>query len=345
MNRWSLSALVLLFSYGLSTWAGIIQKPVTPPPAIVLDMDFGNGIDDAMTLRLFLMAVQHGEITPLAVTLTNPSEWTFPAVRYLMDTLLPGNAIPVGICHEDIGLALEDYTRPLVEKQGRQPGGGEDAVAVLRRVLNAAPDHSARAVCTGFGTNLAALLESEARSGGDASDLSGLDLVRRKVEMLILMAGLSEDPEQRSFNVIHNIGAFRKVAEDWPTPVYLVTPDLGGEVLLDLEHLMSLLPREDPYLELARLFMDRKAFHHDPHSIPSWDQVAFLFAAYPNESLYQAGPNLRFEVTPKGVLKAKREDQADPPRHAIKRSLGVPADRITSILMERYQAPEESTAP
>jgi len=313
----------------------------TTQPAIVLDTDFGNGIDDAMTLRLFLLAAQRGEINPLAVTLSNPGEWTYPAARLLMDKLHPDNTIPLGACHEDIGLALEDYTRPLAEKFHRQPGPGEDAVIVLRRVLNASTDRSVRVVCTGFGTNLAALLESHTEGSGE---LSGIDLVRNKVELLVLMAGVSENLDERNFNVIHNIGGFRKVVEEWPTPIYLVTPELGNEIRLDLEQIFSLLPEDDPYRDLIGFFKTRKVFHHDPRSIPSWDQLVFLFAAYPEESFYRPGPNLRLEVMPNGILKASVEDQADPPRYALYRPQEVTTSQISALLMNRYQnSPETPT--
>lgn len=333
MNRLLLRIFILVLLFPLVARAETSTIPVSSQPNIVLDMDFGNGIDDAMTLRLFLLAAQRGEIHPLAVTLSNPSEWTFPAAQYLMDTLLPGNTIPLGRCHEDIGLALEDYTHPLAESHGKSPGGGENAVAVLRRVLAAAPDNSVRLVCTGFGTNLAALLESQPEVAGE---LSGTDLVQKKVELLVLMAGLSEDPEQRSFNVIHNIGAFRIVVEEWPTPIYLVTPDLGEEVLLDLDGLESSLSVEDPYTELVRLLKERKSFHHDPRKIPSWDQVAFLFAAYPKESLYTPGPNMRMTVVPNGILKAWPGEPADPTRQVILRANGTTPEQIATLLMERY---------
>ncbi len=334
MYRRLLPFLVLLFSAVFPVEAEERKFSLPAPPAILLDMDFGNGIDDAMTLRLFLLAAQRGEINPLAVTLSNPSEWTAPATRYLMDTLLPGYALPLGICHEDIGLALEDYTRPLAGKHGLQPEGGEDALKVLRRVLSAAPDHSVRVVCTGFGTNLAALLESQEDGVGE---LSGIDLVRNKVELLVLMAGISEDLDERNFNVIHNIGAFRTVVEDWPSSIYFVTPNLGEEVLLNLEQQMTFLPTGDPFRELVGLFKERKSFRHDPCAIPSWDQVAFLFAAYPSESLYTGGPSFRLTVAPNGVLKAIPGETADPPRYPLIRANGVTPEKVSSVLMERYQ--------
>ncbi len=332
--------LALLF-FVLPAWAEQVKVPSTAPQAILLDMDFGNGIDDAMTLRLFLLAARRGEITPLAVALSNPSEWAFPAANLLIEKLLPGRAVPLGKCHEDIGLALEDYTRPLAEKYGKPPAGGEDSVVVLRRVLQDVPDHSVHVVCTGFGTNLAALLETEAHDKGDACELSGTELVQRKVSLLVLMAGLSEDPAERSFNVIHNIGAFRTVAEEWPSPVFLVTPDLGDEVLLDLEQLVMFLPAEDPYRDLAVLFKERKSFRHDPHAIPSWDQIAFLFAAYPNESLYTAGSNARLTVTPNGILKALPGEDADPPRYPLIHAHEITAEQVSTLLMERYQSKPE----
>ena len=60
------------------------------------------------------------------------------------------------------------------------------AVALYRRLLSGQPDGSVTIVSTGFFTNLAALLDSEA---DEFSPLSGRELIARKVRQVSAMAG------------------------------------------------------------------------------------------------------------------------------------------------------------
>ena len=61
-----------------------------------------------------------------------------------------------------------------------------DAVELLRKTLAGESDGAVTLIQVGFSTNLARLIES---APDRYSDLSGMDLVKKKVRLLTVMAG------------------------------------------------------------------------------------------------------------------------------------------------------------
>lgn len=102
----------------------------------------------------------------------------------------------------------------------------EDAVAVYRRALAGEPDTSVVVVTVGFFTNLRDLL----LSGPDSlSELTGRELVERKVKRLVSMAG--HFPEGLEFNVMMDAPAAAYVMEHWPSPVILSGFEIGEKII------------------------------------------------------------------------------------------------------------------
>ena len=127
-------------------------------------------------------------------------------------------------------------------------------------------------VCSiGFFSNLKALLES----GPDRwSKLSGEELVRRKVCLLVSMAG--GFPRGYEFNVIKDAAAARAVAERWPTRIIFSGFEIGkniftGNAVCDMPGDASSNPVKKAY-QLALSEDDR------PNGRESWDQTAVLVA-------------------------------------------------------------------
>lgn len=83
-----------------------------------------------------------------------------------------------------------------------------DAVTLYRRLLARQKDHSVTIVSVGFSGNLAALLRT---SGDKYSPLSGSELVARKVESLVVMAGHIANPDYAEYNVVNDIPSCQEV--------------------------------------------------------------------------------------------------------------------------------------
>ena len=73
------------------------------------------------------------------------------------------------------------------------------ATSLYRQLLALQPDTSVTIISVGFSTNLAALLDSPADS---YSDLTGRELVARKVKLLSVMAGCFDRPDFYDYNVV-----------------------------------------------------------------------------------------------------------------------------------------------
>ncbi len=77
----------------------------------------------------------------------------------------------------------------------------------------------------GFGINLAPLLESQADA---SSPLNGRDLVRKKVSLFPVMAGIFREaqsegkavpPGRPECNLMVDVSPAQKVCSSWPTPI------------------------------------------------------------------------------------------------------------------------------
>ena len=82
-----------------------------------------------------------------------------------------------------------------------------DAVQLLRKTLAGEPDGAVTLIQVGFSTNLARLMES---APDGYSNLSGMDLVKKKVRLLTVMAGnfAHSKPE---YNVMTDVPAATKL--------------------------------------------------------------------------------------------------------------------------------------
>ena len=110
--------------------------------------------------------------------------------------------------------AIEDRFEALVS-QLEDPATYGDA-ELLRRLLASQGDGEVTLIAVGFSTNLQRLMAS----GPDAvSSLDGMELIRRKVKHLYMMAGEFEQAEGKSaeYNIRIDRNAAQELFEKWPT--------------------------------------------------------------------------------------------------------------------------------
>ena len=100
-----------------------------------------------------------------------------------------------------------------------------DAVSLYRKVLAAQADTSVVIVTVGFLTNLNDLLISNSDS---FSPLNGKDLVIKKVNRLVAMAG--KFPEGLEFNVKEDSTSSKYVFDHWPTRIIFSGFEIGEKI-------------------------------------------------------------------------------------------------------------------
>lgn len=288
--------------------AATTSMPPEPVP-IVFDTDVGNDIDDALALAMLHAYADRGKVKLLAVTISKDNRWSAPFVD-AVNTFYGRPDVPIGIVRD--GRTPEDgkYTKPIVtRRRGGKPvyphdlTDGRDApeaVALQRKILAAQPDGSVVFVVVGFSTNIARLLDSEP---DDHSPLTGRELVRRKVRLLSIMAGMYAEPRQKEYNVYVDADAARKVYRDWPTPIVASGFEIGLAVRYPAESIENDFGyvRDHPIPEAYRLY-DRMPYHR-----PCWDLTSVLYAVEPDAGYFGLSPPGTITVDDQAVTHLKQQ--------------------------------------
>jgi inosine-uridine nucleoside N-ribohydrolase len=267
---------------GMLLWFAAALVAAAQPAPVVFDTDMGNDVDDALALALLHALESRGECRLIAVTVTKDNPWSVPFVD-VVNTFYGRASIPVGMV-KDSGVTPEDSPMIRVPSTRRRPDGtlvyprrlssgveAPDAVELLRRVLAQERDGSVVIVQVGFSTNLAHLMDAPA----------DLDLVRRKVKLLSVMAGNFAEPKPE-FNVQKDTASAAKLFAKWPTPIVASGFEIGAALLFpaaSIERDFAYAP-DHPVAEAYRNYMRM------PYDRPTWDLTAALYAVRPEGNYF-----------------------------------------------------------
>jgi inosine-uridine nucleoside N-ribohydrolase len=268
----------LLFALAAAALA-FAQTPV------IFDTDIGNDVDDALALSMLHALESRAECRLIAVTITKDNPWAAPYVD-LVNTFYGRAHIPIGMVRN--GVTPQDSPMIRVPATRRRPDGrlvyprrlasgaeAPEAVALLRRVLGDEKDGSVVMVQVGFSTNLARLLDSP----------TDLDLVRRKVKLLSVMAGNFAQPKPE-FNVQQDPASAKKLFDRWPTPIVASGFEIGNALLFPaaaIEHDFA-WAADHPVAEAYRNYKPM------PYDRPTWDLTAALYAVRPHAGYFSLSP-------------------------------------------------------
>lgn len=285
-----LTVLLMCGSLGLS------QVPV------IFDSDMGNDIDDALALAMLHSLTSRGECRLIGVTLTNANDFAVPYVQMLNEFYGRG-ALPVGAAlrripdgDHDNYLSAALNSAPAAYRQPTKRAA-EPAVVLLRRLL-AGSTGKVIIVQVGFSTNLAALLDSPPDA---ISSLSGIELVKDKVELLSAMAGNFSAPKPE-YNVKLDIPAAQIVFERWPTPVLFSGYEIGRDLLFPAES----IEREFAYVDWHPVAVSYRAYHQMPYNRPTWDLTAVLAAIRPKHRYFGTSPQGKVHVEKNGTTRFEK---------------------------------------
>jgi inosine-uridine nucleoside N-ribohydrolase len=284
-------AFLLTFSIALPALAAA-------PLDVIFDTDMGNDVDDALALAMLHALASRGEVKLLAVTVSKDNPWAAEYVR-LVNEYYGRGAIPVGLVHD--GKTRDDglYVRQICELHGRHPGSTEDAVPLLRKTLAAEPDGAVTLIQVGFSTNLARLMES---APDQFSALSGMDLVKRKVRLLTVMAGNFAQPKPE-YNVATDVPAASKVFSSWPTDIYFSGFEIGEAILFPAASIEHDFPAGNPVAEAYRVYAKM------PYDRPSWDLTTVLYDLRPDRGYFDISQPGDVTVSPDGVTRFQPDAQ------------------------------------
>jgi hypothetical protein len=260
------------------------------PVDVIFDTDMGNDVDDVLALGLVHALESRGECRLVAVTITKDHPLAAPFTD-AVNTFYGRGEIPIGMIRGGptpeasrfLGLVERlDDGRPRYPHDLTDGAEAPEATGLLRRMLAARPDRSVVVVQVGFSSNMARLLDSPP---DELSPLAGRDLVAAKVRLLSVMGGAFQPiggRRHREYNVVQDIPAARRVAEEWPTPIVWS----GFEIGVAIPYPAVSIERDygyTPHHPLAEAYV---AHEPPPHCRPTWDLTSVLQAVRPERGSF-----------------------------------------------------------
>jgi inosine-uridine nucleoside N-ribohydrolase len=261
----------LIFCCATNVFAKWPVKPVN----IIFDSDMGPDYDDVGAITILHALADKGEAKILATMASTKYEGV-AGVLNVFNTYFNRPGIPVGV-PKGYALELRDWQHWTDTILARYPhkvkanNEAEDAVKLYRKILSAQPDHSVTIVTIGFLTNLSNLLSTGA---DEYSSLSGKELIKKKVKLLVCMAG--KFPSGSEFNVMQDAKASKNVFENWNTRVILSGFEIGEKIKVGLPLIHNAAIHNSPVKDVFRISIPMAK--EDSTGRMSWDETAVLVA-------------------------------------------------------------------
>jgi pyrimidine-specific ribonucleoside hydrolase len=253
----------------LSSIAVFAQKA----PHIIFDSDMGPDYDDVGAITILHSYADHGEAKILATIASTKYEGV-AGVLNVFNTYYGRPDIPVGVPKGD-ALELRDFqhwTDTILAKYPHKIKTNSeawDAVKLYRKILASQPNHSVTVVTVGFFTNLSNLLNSGA---DEYSPLSGTALVKKKVKLLVSMAG--KFPSGYEFNVMKDITASNNTFQNWPTNIIFSGFEIGEKIKVGIPLINNRSIKNNPTQDVFRISIPQAK--EDSAGRKSWDETAVL---------------------------------------------------------------------
>jgi pyrimidine-specific ribonucleoside hydrolase len=257
------------------------------PALIIYDTDMGPMIDDVAAIAMLHAFVESGEAELLATVASN-SHSTIAQVIDIFNTYFGRPKIPIGVPKGPAVNIIDtpnfnmyggwtDYLANKYPSTIRSNDVAADAVDVYRRVLSNQPDNSVTIVTVGFLTNIADLLAS---GPDEISDLTGLELVEKKVKLMVSMAGVF--PSGREYNLYMDTRASKIAFEYWPTEIIFSGFEIGMNVQTGYPLIQNRDIENSPVRDVFKMKVDRNR--------SSFDQTAVLVAVKGVDPYYNLVP-------------------------------------------------------
>jgi inosine-uridine nucleoside N-ribohydrolase len=247
----------------------------------------GPDYDDVGAITL-LHALADSNQARILATIASTRYNGVASVLSVFNTYFNRPDVPVGVTGKN-GLDISDgqhwsdtvrknYTHALQSNED-----AVDATTLYRRILSEQPDNSVTIITVGFLTNLSNLITSVPDK---FSGLNGLELVKKKVKLLVSMAGTF--PTGREFNIHRDALSARQVFEKWPVPVIFSGFEIGQKIKTGLPLIQNTNINNSPVKDVFRISVPLAK--NDSAGRMSWDQTAVLVAIKGYSPFYSLQP-------------------------------------------------------
>lgn len=258
----------------------------TPVP-LIYDTDMDTDVDDVGALAVLHALADQGEVELLAVVHSAPRE-EGPRCVQAVNRWYGRDSVPVGwtdwpdlatspvfALYRHAGSLIvnagADYVPTLARDYEAAMGGQlppvEDGVKLYRKTLATAADASVVICTVGQLPALAGLLDS---GPDEISPLTGMELVKKKVKLLVTMATVGFPEGTERFNWQCHLPAADKVVNNWPVAMAVMP---HGATVLTGARLQRESAPENPCRKAYEIYVKK-----DHRCRSSWDLCAALYA-------------------------------------------------------------------
>lgn len=188
--------------------------------------------------------------------------------------------------------SVEDYSKVL------------DGHKLYRKLLAGAPDHSVNIVSIGFVTSLANLLNSKA---DDYSELSGVDLVKKKVKALYVMGGVFGESAEPDYNFTQASEYSMDFFKLWPAEVPRVFSP--GEVGDGIEYAPKQVIKDISWTDvhpIKQVYLNNEC----DTGQKMWDMMATLNAVQ-GDSLFSYSERGRVSISKEGITTFTKDPEGN----------------------------------
>ncbi|HXH99908.1 MAG TPA: hypothetical protein VNI52_06545 [Sphingobacteriaceae bacterium] len=324
--------------------------PGKKPVKIIYDTDIDLDVDDVGALALLHALADNGEAEILGVICDSPTPYGATTIssinRYYKHPEIPIGDMPVeeyiydkSFTEKYHGYAVNfPYGHFNVPMFGRFDHGIKsrkdvwNGMQLYRKLLSEAPDKSVTIAAVGLVTILEDLMYSKPDK---YSKLTGMELIKKKVDQLVCMVGASEPRREKiDFNWgFDGRGDAERVSRQWPTPIVIMP--LGSAIKTGAR-LTTETPETNPVRAAYELFLAKEK----TKSRSSWDQLTVLYAVRGAGDLFTEVSGKRLEFTETPVLYEWREVQQGEISHVLLKQ--VASNEILQKIVEdlMVQAPK-----
>lgn len=334
LKRSSIAILYVLMT------ASIVNS--TEPVRVIFDTDISGDVDDVLALAMLHTLADRRECELLAVTISKINPLTGPFTD-ATNTFYGRSGIPIGVTH-NAQHRDSKYLKLIKTRQNNQWRYPHDvmsnkelphAVKLLRKTLALEKDKSVVIIQVGLAANLADLVESKA---DEFSLLSGLELIRRKVQLVSVMAGAFEPIKGNNryleANVRNGVSSMQRFVKLWPDEVPVIWS--GFEVGIDVRYPRESIARDFNYVK-HHIVREAYLLHSGPeHDRPSWDLTSVLYAVRPQDNYFSLSSLGRVTVADDGFTKFKPRKNG---RDRYLKMDTVQAIRVREVLRDLVSQP------
>ncbi|MFO7824143.1 MAG: nucleoside hydrolase [Cyclobacterium sp.] len=249
---------------------------------VILDTDLDSDVDDVGAMAMLHTLADHGRVEILGIIVSS-DDLHAPQCADAINHYFKRPHIPIGV---EKGIELNEfskYTKALSQTfphRLERYEDAEDAGRLYRKLLAQEADGSVTIVTIGHLTNLMHLIQSDP---DDISELSGLELVRKKVKLWACMGGQFPEGKEANFYRPDPESTLITVGQ-WPGKVIFSGWEIGNDIITGGEYLKKSLSPDSPVYQAYQLYNNFSGRQ-------SWDQSILL---------YLISPNSYWELSPEG---------------------------------------------